>query len=124
MGAVCRTAYRRPRTAASRRSSQKFHWPDLADSASSQSNFRKTSASGKCRPPCCRSPVAALRPRKNTRVFSGSADKYLIAHKIDTYGVISEKIVSKHSDHARWSREVPYMEVKRSEFVTVHFKVF
>ena len=30
MGAVSRTAYRRPRTAASRRSSQKFHWPDLA----------------------------------------------------------------------------------------------
>lgn len=27
MGAVSRTAYRRPRTAASRRSSQKFHWP-------------------------------------------------------------------------------------------------
>ena len=53
-----------------------------------------------------------------------SADKYFVVHKIDTYGVISEKIVSEHSDHARWSGEVPQVEFKRSEFVTVHFKVF
>ena len=67
--------------------------------------------------------VGFAAPKKNTPVFSGSADKYLIAHKIDTYGVISEKIVTKHSDHGRWSREVPYMEFKRPKFVTVHFKV-